>query len=327
MKKYALNMKVGILTSGGDSPGMNACIRALVRVGISRGFEIIGITGGLQGLLEKRFTRMEARSVANIIHRGGTILTTGRSKEFRTEEGQRKAARILEEEDFGALVAIGGNGTMQAMEALQQVWKGLIIGLPGTIDNDVYGTDYSIGFDTAVNNAIDAVDKIRDTAQSFDRFFLIEVMGRHSGAIALDVGISCGAEAIVIPETPTDLNAIAEDIAAGRKRGKNFAFIIVAEGDEEGNAVEISKKLSMMVGEECRVSVLGYIQRGGNPSRQDRILATKLGAFAIDCIKKGETGFMIGEVRGEFSKTPFVQTAKHKDLENYLLELVADLSI
>ena len=320
-------MKVGILTSGGDSPGMNAAIRAIVRVGISRGCEMVGIMGGLQGLLDRLFVRMEARSVANIIHRGGTLLTTGRSKEFRTEEGQKKAARILEEEEFGALIAIGGNGTMQGMDKLQKIWKGQIIGLPGTIDNDVYGTDYSIGFDTAVNNAIDAVDKIRDTAQAFDRFFLIEVMGRHSGAIALDVGISCGAEAILVPETPTDLKAIAADIAAGRKRGKTFAFIIVAEGDEEGDAMEISRKMSSLVGEECRVSVLGYIQRGGNPTRQDRILATKLGGYAIECIAQGETGILLGEAKGELAKIPFADTIKKKELDSFLLDMVEDLSI
>ncbi len=320
-------MKIGILTSGGDSPGMNAAIRAVVRVGISRGHEMIGIMGGLQGLLDKLFVKMEARSVANIIHRGGTLLTTGRSKEFRTKEGQKKAARILDEEEIGALIAIGGNGTMQAMDKLQQFWIGQIIGLPGTIDNDIYGIDFSIGFDTAVNNAIDAVDKIRDTAQAFDRFFLIEVMGRDSGAIALDVGISCGAEAILVPETPTDLKAIAADVVAGRKRGKNFAFIIVAEGDEEGDAMEISRKMSKLVGEECRVSVLGYIQRGGNPTRQDRVLATKLGGYAIQCISNGETGVLLGEAKGELAKIPFAETNKKKELDSFLLGMIDALTI
>ncbi len=321
-------MKVGILTSGGDSPGMNACVRALVRVGISNGFEMIGIIGGLQGLLDQKFRLMEARSVANIIHRGGTVLTTGRSKEFRTLEGQMKAAQILEKNGFDALVAIGGNGTMRGLHKLQQVWNGRIIGLPGTIDNDIYGTDYSIGFDTAVNNAIDAVDKIRDTAQAFDRFFLIEVMGRHSGAIALDVGISCGAEAILMPETVTNLKRVAEDIVAGRERGKNFAFIIVAEGDEEGDAMEISRKMSGLVGEQCRVSVLGYIQRGGNPTRQDRILATKLGAYAIDCIKQGKTGILVGEVKGELAETPFEESyTKKRSLDSYLIGLIDALTI
>ncbi len=320
-------MKVGILTSGGDSPGMNAAIRAIVRVGITNGHTMVGIMGGLQGLLERLFVEMEARSVANILHRGGTLLTTGRSKEFRTTEGQKKAARILEEEGFGALVAIGGNGTMQAMDKLQKYWSRQILGLPGTIDNDIYGTDYSIGFDTAVNNAVDAVDKIRDTAQAFDRFFLIEVMGRHSGAIALHVGISCGAEAILLPETPTDLHKISKDIVAGRKRGKNFAFVIVAEGDEAGDAMEISRKMSKLVGEECRVSVLGYIQRGGNPTMRDRILATKLGAYAIDCIKNGETGVLLGVTKGELSMTPFADTTKPKDLDKYLIGIVDSLSI
>ncbi|MHA2425789.1 MAG: ATP-dependent 6-phosphofructokinase [Candidatus Thorarchaeota archaeon] len=320
-------MKVGILTSGGDSPGMNAAIRAVVRVGITKGYTMVGIMGGLQGLLDKLFVKMEARSVANILHRGGTLLTTGRSKEFRTTEGQKKAAQILVEEGFGALVAIGGNGTMQAMDKLQQYWTGQIIGLPGTIDNDVFGTDFSIGFDTAVNNAIDAVDKIRDTAQAFDRFFLIEVMGRHSGAIALNVGISCGAEAILLPETPTDIKKISADIVEGRKRGKSFAFVIVAEGDEEGDAMEISRKMSKLVGEDCRVSVLGYIQRGGNPTRQDRILATKLGAYAIDCLVRGETGVLVGEVKGELAMTPFVDTKKPKELDSYLVNLVESLSI
>jgi 6-phosphofructokinase 1 len=321
-------MKVGVLTSGGDSPGMNACIRAIVRVGIYHELEMVGIKGGLQGILDKKFQPLEARSVGNIVHRGGTILTTGRSKEYRTKAGQKKAARIMKEEGFDALIAIGGNGTMRALEILGDLWGGQIIGLPGTIDNDVYGTDFSIGFDTAVNNAIEAVDKIRDTAQSFDRFFLIETMGRDRGEIALHVGICCGAEAIVIPETPTDLDAIADHIIAGRERGKTFAFIIVAEGDEEGDAMEISKKLSGRVGENCRVSVLGYIQRGGSPSRQDRILASKLGSYAIECLKAGRSGILVGEIDGEVAETKFADTySKQKPLNESLLKLVDPLSI
>ncbi len=321
-------MKVGVLTSGGDSPGMNACIRAIVRVGISRGQHIFGIHGGLQGLLDRHISTLEARSVANIVHRGGTILTTGRSEEFRTTEGQKKAARILREEMFDALIALGGNGTMQALHKLQQYWDGLIIGLPGTIDNDVYGTDYSIGFDTAVNNAIDAVDKIRDTAQSFDRIFLIEVMGRHSGQIALHVGIACGADVIAIPETKTDLDLIAEKIIAGKKRGKSFAFIVVAEGDEEGDAHTIAQKLSTKIGEKCRVSVLGYIQRGGNPTHHDRILATRLGAYAIECLLKGVSGVMLGMINGELTATPLEETfTKKKPIDQWLFSLVDELSI
>ena len=321
-------MRVGLLTSGGDSPGMNACIRAFVRIGLCRHLEIIGILGGLQGILDQRFMVLEARSVANIVHRGGTLLTTGRSEEFRKECGQKKAAQVLAEQEFDALVAIGGNGTMQALTKLQRYWDGLVIGLPGTIDNDIYGTDYSIGFDTAVNNAIEAVDKIRDTAQAFDRFFLIEVMGRDSGDIALHVGISVGAEAIAIPETPTDFDAIGKSIIEGRERGKTFAFIIVAEGDEEGDATTIGKKLSKIVGEKCRVSVLGYIQRGGNPSHVDRILATKLGAHAVDCVVTGETGVMVGEMKGQLVTTPLEDTwKKRKEIDTWLLSLVEELSI
>ncbi len=321
-------MKIGVLTSGGDSPGMNAAVRAIVRVGICKDLKPWGIVGGLQGILDEKFQLMEARSVANVIHRGGTVLTTGRSKEFRTEEGQKKAARILQEHNFHALVAIGGNGTMQALEALSKFWDGLLIGLPGTIDNDVYGTDFTIGFDTAVNNAIDAVDKIRDTAQSFDRIFLIEVMGRHSGDIAIHVGVSCGAEAILVPETETNIESLARSIIENRRRGKNFAFVIVAEGDEAGDAMEISRKMSGLVGENCRVSVLGYIQRGGNPTRQDRILATKLGAYAVECIKAGKSGVMLGEIAGKFVETPFVDTySKGRDVDTYLLGLIEYLSI
>ncbi|MCF2138196.1 MAG: 6-phosphofructokinase [Candidatus Thorarchaeota archaeon] len=321
-------MQIGVLTSGGDSPGMNAAVRAIVRVGIYRGCEVYGIRGGFQGLLDKDFHKLEARSVANIIHRGGTVLSTGRSEEFRTEEGQKKAAKILTEEGFDALIAIGGNGTMQALKKLEQYWDGRIIGLPGTIDNDVYGTDFSIGFDTAVNNAIDAIDKIRDTAQSFDRIFLIEVMGRHSGAIALHVGIACGAEAILVPETPTDLEEIVNCVVKGRRRGKGFVFIVIAEGDEAGNAVEISRKMSKLVGETCRVSVLGYIQRGGNPTRQDRILATKLGAAAIGRILDGKTGVMLGVIDNKIVETPLEDTyTKRKEIDKELLDLVAPLSI
>ena len=321
-------MRVAVITSGGDGPGMNAAIRAIVRVGRFHGHEMIGVSDGLQGLIDKRFQPMDARSVANIVHRGGTILGTGRSEEFRSDEGQQKAAKNLQSENIDALVIIGGNGTMTGMSRLQRFWKGKIIGLPGTIDNDMYGTDYSIGFDTAVNNALEAIDKIRDTAQAFDRFFLIEVMGRNSGAIATHVGIACGAEAIAVPETPTDLKAIAETIKRGRAKGKKSAFVIVAEGDEVGNAQEIAKKLAVLVDERCRVSVLGYIQRGGNPTSFDRILSTRLGAYAIECLEKGIDGVLVGIKDGELTTTPLEDTwNKKKEPESELLSLVDQLSI
>jgi 6-phosphofructokinase 1 len=321
-------MRVAVITSGGDGPGMNAAIRAIVRIGCYHEHEMIGIEGGLQGLIDKQFRPMDARSVANIIHRGGTILGTGRSKEFRSDEGQQKAAKNLEAENIEALVIIGGNGSMTGMSRLQRFWNGKIIGLPGTIDNDMYGTDYSIGFDTAVNNALEAIDKIRDTAQAFDRFFLIEVMGRDSGAIAIHVGIACGAEAIAVPETPTDLKAIAETIKRGREAGKKSAFVIVAEGDEIGNANDIAKELAILVDERCRVSVLGYIQRGGNPTSFDRILSTRLGAYAIECLNNDIAGVLVGVVNGELTTTPLADTwSKKKNPESALLKLVDKLSI
>ncbi len=320
-------MRVAVLTSGGDSPGMNACIRAVVRIGLNRTCDVVGIHGGFQGILDRKFQKMDSRTVSKILHRGGTCLTTGRSEEFKTVEGTKKAARILTEEKIGGLIAIGGDGTMRGLAALQKYWDGKVIGAPGTIDNDLFGTDFSIGFDTAVNNALSAVDKIRDTGEAFSRVFLIEVMGRHSGFIALHVGISSGASAAVIPETPTDLEAIAARIIRGRELGKRSVFVIVAEGDEEGDATEISGKLSKLVGEKCRVSVLGYIQRGGNPTHSDRLLASRIGAFAIDCLLAGTTGVMAGEIKRKVVLTPFEDTwTKKKEIEPWMLELMEDLS-
>ncbi|NWF97036.1 MAG: 6-phosphofructokinase [Candidatus Thorarchaeota archaeon] len=320
-------MKVGVLTSGGDAPGMNAAIRAIVRVGLHRGLSVYGIRGGFQGIFQRDFVEMFARSVARIVHKGGTLLTTGRSDEFKTESGIRRAASILQEEHFDGLIAIGGDGTMRGLHELKKHWNGLTVGLPGSIDNDIYGTDYSIGFDTAVNNALDAIDKIRDTAESFSRVFLIEVMGRNCGAIALHVGIACGATAILIPETKTDLDAVARSVIDGRKAGKTSSIIIVAEGDEGGNAELIAEKLSSLVGERCRVSVLGYLQRGGNPTRYDRVLATRLGTRAVECMLHGVDGVMLGEVRGEVVATPFVDVwTKKKELDQWMLGLIDELA-
>ena len=321
-------MRVGLLTSGGDSPGMNACIRAVVRIGCSHGFEIHGVVGGYQGILDEAYVSLDARSVAKIIHRGGTILTTGRSEEFKTEAGLKNAAENLKKKGINALIAVGGDGTMRGLYELGKRWKdGLLIGVPGTIDNDVYGTDHSIGFDTAVNNALVAIDKIRDTAEAFSRVFLIEVMGRHSGAIAAHVGIASGASAILIPETPTDLDDIAQIIIDERTKGKMSSIIIVADGDEAGNATTISYKLTDKVKEECRVSILGYLQRGGNPTHCDRILATRLGSYAIDCVLEGKTGIMVGESGRDVMETPFKDTwKKKKHIEEWMLGSMSDLS-
>ncbi len=320
-------MKIGVLTSGGDAPAMNAAIRAITRVGIHRHCEVYGIFGGFQGILNEQIHELNSRSVSRILHRGGTFLTTGRSEEFKTEEGQKKAARILVSRGFDALIAIGGDGTMRGLDALSKHWNGKLIGLPGTIDNDLYGTDYTIGFDTAVNNALEALDKIRDTAEAFSRTFLVEVMGRHAGFIAFHVGVATGASAILMPETTTTIEELAETVIKAKERAKSSVLVVVAEGDELGNADTIGKALSERIGEKCRVSVLGYIQRGGNPTHFDRFLATKLGAFAIECLLCGQDGGLVGEVNGKLIMTPFEETwTKKKLIDQWLLGLLGELS-
>jgi 6-phosphofructokinase 1 len=288
---------------------------------------ITGIYGGFQGILNEDYVDLTTRSVAHIIQRGGTFLTTGRSEDFKTEEGLKKAARNLDKAGFNALIALGGDGTMHGLAALTKYWPHQTLGIPTTIDNDVCGTDFTVGFDTAVNNAIEAIDKIRDTAEAFARVFLIEVMGRHCGAIGAHVGIASGATAVALPETKTDLNAIARKLIEGRVRGKSSAIVIVAEGDDEGPAAVMAEKLSKLINERCRVSVLGYIQRGGNPTRMDRILATRLGAFAVECLQKGTKGVMLGEIGGKLTTTPYEQTwSKKKPLDEYLLGLIDELA-
>ncbi|TFG26532.1 ATP-dependent 6-phosphofructokinase, partial [Candidatus Thorarchaeota archaeon] len=250
-----------------------------------------------------------------------------RSEEFRTEEGQKKAAKILTDRGFDALIAIGGDGTMHALDALSNHWKGYLIGLPGTIDNDMYGTDYTIGFDTAVNNALSALDKIRDTAEAFQRIFLVEVMGRHAGFIAFHVGFATGASAILMPETDTTIEELADKVVKAREKAKSSVLVVVAEGDELGNAETIGKKLNERIGEKCRVSVLGYIQRGGNPTHFDRMLATRLGAYAIECLLSGEAGGLVGEVGGKLVMTPFEETwTKKKSIDEWMLGLLDELS-
>jgi 6-phosphofructokinase 1 len=320
-------MKVAVLTSGGDAPAMNAALRAITRVGIHRNCEIFGVFGGFQGILNQQIHELNSRSVSRILHRGGTILTTGRSEEFKTEEGLKKAAKILTDRGFDALLAIGGDGTMRGLAALRRHWNGWSIGLPGTIDNDLYGTDYTIGFDTAVNNALDALDKIRDTAEAFQRVFLVEVMGREAGFIAFHVGFATGASAILMPETKTTIEELAQKVMNAKAKAKTSVLVVVAEGDELGNANTIGKALSEKIGEKCRVSVLGYIQRGGNPTHFDRILATRLGAFAIECLLSGKHGGMVGELDGNLIMTPFEETwTIKKPIDQWMLGLLDELS-
>lgn len=328
-------MRIAVLCSGGDAPGMNACVRAIVRAGISAGHEVIGILRGYSGLLREEFflneqgqPRMSLRSVSDIGRRGGTILHTSRCEEFYTESGQKRAAEILRKHKIDALIPIGGDGTFHGAVALAKYWDGQIIGCPGTIDNDLLGTDYTIGFATAVHTAVDAVDKLRDTADAHERMFLVEVMGRHSGYIALYTAIAASAEIACIPETPTEVSEIIRQLHELKSRGKTSVMMIVAEGDEHGGAAALQKALCENgCPFETRVLALGHLQRGGSPVPQDRILAARLGDFAVRSILAGKTGCMAGERQGELVLVPFEETyAAHKPVPQDLVRLLETLA-
>ncbi len=328
-------MRIGLFCSGGDAPGMNACLRAVVRSALSAGQEVVGIMRGYQGLLEEDFVTapdrrnlMTLRSVSNLAPLGGTILRTSRSEEFRTDAGQQKAARILKKHGIDALVPIGGDGTFRGCVALARFWDGRIIGCPGTIDNDLIGTDFTIGFATAVQTAVEAVDKLRDTAESHERMFLVEVMGRHSGYIALYTALAAGAETACIPETPTEIPKINDLLRDLKARGKKSIMIVVAEGDETGGAENLAKGLEQAgCPFQTRTVILGHLQRGGSPVFADRILASRLGDFAVRSILAGQTGAMAGEIGGELVLTPFEDTfARHNPVPAELVRLLETLA-
>ena len=281
--------RIGLLTSGGDAPGMNAAIRSVVRYGLHYNLEVIGIYRGYAGLINEDLESLDHRSVAGIINRGGTILESLRCDEFLTEEGQRKAVEVLKRHSIDALIVIGGDGTYRGAIALWERWHIPCVGVPATIDNDINGTDFTIGADTAINTAIEAVDKIRDTSLSMSRIFVVEVMGRESGFIASQVALACGAEEVLVPEITYDLGDMYHDVAKGCLKDKDRWIIIVAEG-EDAKAKEIVKKIAEMIGSETREVVLGHIQRGGSPTAQDRLLATRFGAAAVDLILNNEFG-------------------------------------
>ncbi|MEW6661463.1 MAG: 6-phosphofructokinase [Bacillota bacterium] len=287
--------RLGVLTSGGDAPGMNAAIRAVVRMSIYRGWEPVGINRGFAGLIEGDFRPLSVSGVGDIIHRGGTILRTARSEEFKTLEGRSTALNEIKTAGLEGLVVIGGDGSFRGALELHKAGV-TVAGVPGTIDNDIPGTDYTIGFDTAVNTVLDAINKIRDTATSHERIFIIEVMGRHAGNIALMAGIAGGAESILIPEVPPDLEDVVAKIERGRARGKLHNIILVAEG--AGSALEVSKYIEEKMSMETRISILGHIQRGGNPSAFDRMLASRMGAKAVELLLDGISGKMVG-IRGQ----------------------------
>jgi len=318
---------IAVLTSGGDSPGMNAAIRAVVRTGIYNNLNVFGVRRGYDGLVNGDIVPMDAKSVANIIHRGGTILKTARSEEFKTYEGRQKAYGNIQKMAIDGLVAIGGDGTFTGATKFIQEFDVPIIGMPGTIDNDLAGTDFTIGYDTAINTVVAAVDKIRDTAESHDRVFVVEVMGRDSGLIALRSGISTGAEAVLIPEIEVDYDAIMKRLDRTRKN-KSSRIIIVAEGDKEGGEVVAGKIKESFPHYDVRLSVLGHIQRGGRPSCMDRVLASRLGVAAVEGLLEGRSGEMAGLIHGDVRFTPFGKAIKHiNKINEGLTKIVEILSL
>lgn len=308
--------KIGVLTSGGDSPGMNAAIRAVVRTGLYHKMEVFGIMRGYSGMIEGDIMKMESKSVANIIQRGGTILKSARSKEFYTPEGRKQAYENLTKLGINGLVIIGGDGSFRGAKIFSEEFDIPCIGLPGTIDKDIAGTDFTIGFDTAVNTAVEAIDKVRDTADAHDRLFIIEVMGRDSGFIALHSGIATGAENILVPEKKTDIEDIIKTLVEKRGRQKLVNIIVVAEGDQFG-ATELSKIIMERIpGQEVRICILGHIQRGGSPTCLDRLIASRMGYAAVECLIETRYNVFVGIVNNKMHYIPLDQAIKRKQKIN-----------
>ncbi|MHA6726987.1 6-phosphofructokinase [Chryseobacterium sp. A301] len=329
MTKKSMVKKIGVLTSGGDAPGMNAAIRAVVRTAIYHDLQVVGIRGGYNGLIEGNYTKMGPRSVSNIINLGGTILKSARSKEFRTAEGRRKAYENCKAEGIEALVCIGGDGTFTGAQVFSEETGIKVIGVPGTIDNDIFGTDNTIGYDTALNTAMEAIDKIRDTATSHSRIFFIEVMGRDAGFIALNSGIATGALDILIPEQNDSMEELLTTFKKAHKRGKNSSIVVVAEGETLGSTYELAQK----TGEEfpdadIRVTILGHIQRGGSPSCADRVLASRLGYGAVLGLMNGKSNVMAGLQANQLVYTPIEDAIrKHNEINQDLLQISEILAL
>jgi 6-phosphofructokinase 1 len=314
--------KIGVLTSGGDAPGMNAAIRAVVRAGLHYGFEVFGIRRGYQGMIEGDIIPMDSAAVSGTIQKGGTILQTARCKEFMTYEGRKKAYDSLVSFGINAVIVIGGDGSFTGASIMSKEFNIPFIGIPGTIDNDLFGTDYTIGYDTAVNTVIDAVDKIRDTASSHGRIFFVEVMGKEAGYVALQSGIACGAEGILVPEEKGQVEKLKLYLDT-RGRLKKSSIILVAEGEEYGGAIGISKIFREQFPEfDIRTTILGHIQRGGSPSAFDRVTASRMGVAAIEALLDDQKSIMIGMVNNEMVHVPLNKTVKlHKDIDHKLLGL------
>jgi len=304
--------KIAVLTSGGDCPGMNACIRAVVRKAIHQGLKVAGVRRGFAGLIEGDILPLKAASVSGIIHRGGTILKTARSSLFKTKKGQKMAFESIKRLEIEGIIVIGGEGSFRGAYELNKNWDVPTVGIPATIDNDIAGTDFAIGFNTAVDTALEGIDRIRDTATSHQRLFIIEMMGRKSGFITLWAGLAGGVEEIIIPEVKTDLDKICQRLEEGRLRGKTSSIIAIAEGDEAGGAFEIGEKIRKKIDYEIRVVILGHLQRGGPPTAIDRILATRLGSSATDLLIEGDRGKMVGLVANQIKVYPLCYAWERK---------------
>ena len=318
---------IGVLTSGGDAPGMNAAIRAVTRAAIFEGWKVYGIYRGYEGLIEGNIKELTTESVSNTIQRGGTILKTARSDEFRTPEGRKKAFDNIKKFGIGALVVIGGNGSLAGAQLLASEYDIPVIGLPGTIDNDLYGTDSTIGYDTALNTIVDCVDKIRDTATSHDRIFFVEVMGRDAGFLAQNSAIAAGAEAAIIPEDNTDIDQLATFIGRGIRKSKNSSIVLVSEKD--GGAMHYAERVRKEYPEfDVRVSILGHLQRGGTPTAVDRILSSRLGVASIEALKEGQRNVMIGVKNDQIVYVPISRAIKiDKPIDKELINVLTILSI
>jgi len=318
---------IGVLTSGGDAPGMNAAIRAVVRTAIFNNLKVYGIYSGYEGLIDAKIKEMTTKDVSNIIQRGGTILGSARSDRFRTEDGRKQAYDNLKDYKIDAMVVIGGDGTFTGAGIFSKEFDIPTVGIPGTIDNDLFGTDHTIGYDTALNTVVEAVDRIKDTASSHGRLFLVEVMGRNAGFIALTCGIACGAEAILIPEQKTTFVQLVEYLNDRFAKKKSSGIVIVAEGDESGGAYKIAEKLKSASGEQfdIRVSVLGHLQRGGSPSAFDRFLASRLGVEAVEALLENQRSIMVGMANQQIVHVSFSKTIKLHNMVDPKLMQVADI--
>ncbi|HAP00494.1 MAG TPA: 6-phosphofructokinase [Bacteroidetes bacterium] len=319
---------IGVFTSGGDAPGMNAALRAVVRTAIYHNKKVIGIRRGFEGMIDGDMNELTSHSVSNIIQRGGTVLKTARSKRFLTEEGMNTAFENLKKHGIDGLVALGGDGTFRGAFEFRMRHNISTVGVPCTIDNDLYGTDFTIGYDTAINTAMEAIDKIRDTADSHNRLFFVEVMGRDAGFIALRSGIGGGAEAILVPETETNISHLISILEKGWKRNKSSSIVVVAEGEEAGGAYDVARQVKEHFDfYDTRVSILGHMQRGGNPTCMDRVLASRLGVAAVEALLDGKENVMVGVIHRDIEYTPFEKATKHNlDINMNLLRIAEILS-